>query len=192
MGMDREAQKFWRDRRREMLRRDRSTRRGQGTPVTFVIIGLLVVGWGIQNFFPGWIFDVSVYGGRIGFIVLSTILPGSLLGLLLDGLFVWLIGSELEQVLKPWQYVAVFFGSGIIGATVMTVMGAGAAALSVFGLAGAYVYVMARYNYQGAVRWALLLLLINVVLSGFHPSVLVGMVSTFGVGLGIAWSMGAG
>ncbi len=192
MGMDREAQQFWKQRRREMLRRSRHGRGGQGTPVTFAIIALMVLGWLVQNFFPGWLFDASVYGGRLGFILVSTILPGSLIGLLFDGLFVWLIGSELERTMRPWQYLIVFFGAGIVGGTVMTVMGAGAEALSVFGLAGAYVYAMSHFSYQGAVRWALVLLVINVVLSGFHPAVLIGMAGAFGTGLGLAWSMGAG
>ncbi len=192
--MDQEAQQYWQQRKREMLRRNRKSGGGwRGrTPVTLLLVLLMAAGWIIQIAAPGLITDAGIYGGRLALIAVSTILPGSFLGLLFDAVFVWLIGSQLERAASPLQYLIIFFGAGIVGSTVITVMGGVGGALSVFGLAGAYVYAMAHFNYGGAVRWALLLLVINVVMSGFDLPVLLAMAGSFGTGLGLSWSMGIG
>jgi membrane associated rhomboid family serine protease len=194
MSMDREATQYWQQRKREMMRHNRQSGGGwrQRTPVTFVLIILLALGWLVQVAAPGLNTEVGIYGGRFALIAVSTILPGSFIGLIFDGLFVWLIGSQLEHTASTWQYLVIFFGAGIVGSTVIDVMGGLGGALSVFGVAGGYVYAMAHFNYGGAVRWALFLLVINVVLSGFDLPVLLAMAAAFATGLGLSWSMGVG
>ncbi|HBQ94302.1 MAG: hypothetical protein C7B43_10660 [Sulfobacillus benefaciens] len=189
--MDQDAKNFWQERKKRMLANSRS--RGSAGwngnhRVTIALIVLEALGWLVESFFPGLLFHLT----RVELILFATIMPGGLLGLIFAGFFIWIIGSQLEMVARPWQYLLVFFGSGIVGATVMTIMGGVGGALAAFGLAGAYVYAMSRYNYGAAVRWALFLLLINVLLSGFQPAILLGMAGAFGTGLGLAWTTGVG
>lgn len=187
--MDRETKKFWRQRRNEMLKRDRR-QRGRfldGTTITKVLIGLLVLGWLVENFLPGILVPLSSTSiGPAVYVILSTIMPGTLLSLLFAGLFVWIIGTTIEAVARPWQYLVIFFGSGIVANLVMLHFGGGGSTLAAFGLAGAYVYSMSRINQRGAAQWALILLGINVVLSGFQIGILAGEVTAFVVGLVIA------
>ena len=53
-------------------------------------------------------------------------------------------------------------------------------------MAGAYVMAMANRRVGGMAQWAILLLAINVVLSGFQPGLLGGMLGAFFAGLLIA------
>ena len=144
------------------------------------LIGLVV---------PGWSFAVAaVPGGRLLLILLSAVTPGSLLGLVFAALFVWLLGSELEGSLTRGQYLLVFFASGVVGALLGgAVDGFGlGGSVAAFGLAGAYAFLMARSHGQGAsLQWVLILLLINVVLSGFNIAALLSMLGAFGTGLAI-------
>ncbi|SMC04982.1 hypothetical protein SAMN00768000_1953 [Sulfobacillus thermosulfidooxidans DSM 9293] len=194
--VDRDTKKFWQERKRQMLAGNRSRLGPSGWNsshrVTIALIAIETVGWILESFFPGLVLHLSESLGRIALIVLATIMPGSLLGLIFAAFFIWIVGSQLEIVARPWQYLLVFFGSGIVGSTVMTIMGGLGGALAAFGLAGAYVYAMSRYNYGAAVQWALFLLLINVLLSGFQPAILLGMAGSFGTGLGLAWTTGIG
>lgn len=188
--MDRETQQFWRQRRQEMLARDRRQRGrwSQGSPITITLVSLMVAGALVETFLPGLLERVSLWpGGFWMLLVLSTILPGGFLGLVFSGLFVWMIGTSVESVATPGHYLLVFFGSGIVGALVSMAMGGGGAALAAFGLAGAYVYSMSRFNQQGAAQWALVLLGINAVLSGFQPALLAGELGAFGAGLALAY-----
>lgn len=191
--MDRETQKFWRQRRNEMLKRDRRARPTGGSTVTKALIILLVLGWLVQNLIPGILAPLA--GSALSpaiFTILSTIMPGSLISLLFVGIFVWIIGMSIEAVSRPWQYVVIFFGSGIVANMVIAHFGGAGSALAVFGLAGAYVYSMSHFNQRGATQWALILLGINVVLSGLQMAILAGEVTAFVVGLALASLMHIG
>jgi membrane associated rhomboid family serine protease len=188
--MDRETKKFWRQQRRQMLQRDRRMRGGwhQGSPITITLIGLMVVGWLIEMVLPSALLDIAVLpGGRWLSLLVATVLPSGLLGLLFSGLFVWIVGPAVESVAKPVIYLLIFFGGGIVGGLVTNFMGSNASAgYAAFGLAGAYVYLMSRINQRGAMQWALLLLVMNAVFSGFQPSLLAGEASAFVAGLAVA------
>ncbi len=189
--MDRETRKFWQQRRREMLRRDRLAGRGafNDAPITKVLLGLMVLAWLVMNFFSGTLAVVlSGPAGGVLTYVLSALYPGGLLGLLFEGVFVWIVGSAIEPMTRWWQYLVVFFGSAFIAGAVehlASVAGAGAS-LAAFGLAGAYVRVMMSHHMEGAVRWALILLLFNLVLSGFQPLAMIGILTAFGAGFVLA------
>ena len=188
--VDQDTNDFWQGKKRQMMsnNRSRGSRGWNGNNrVTLALIALEIIGWLLGNF-PGLLVHLT----RVEAILLTTIMPGGLLGLIFAGFFIWIVGSQLEIVAKWWQYLLVFFGSGIVGSTVMIIMGGAGGALAAFGLAGGYVYAMSRYNYGAAVQWALFLLLINVVLSGFQPASLLGMAGAFGTGLGLAWTTGIG
>ena len=192
-GVDRETRNYWRQQTRVNHRYRRPYGGGGGSfasfPVTVILIGLMVIMTLIGLVVPGWSFAVAaVPGGRLLLILLSVVTPGSLLGLVFAALFVWLLGSELEGSLTRGQYLLVFFASGVVGALLGgAVDGFGlGGSVAAFGLAGAYAFLMARSHGQGAsLQWVLILLLINVVLSGFNIAALLSMLGAFGTGLAI-------
>lgn len=189
--MDRETRKYWETQRRQMLKRDRRQRGylGQGGLITKVLIGLMVVAFLVEWLLPGVLALVtSRPGGVVVFWVVSLLSPGSFIGLIFAGFFVWIIGSQLESMTRPWQYLLLFFGSGIVGALATSAVGLGpvGGTYASFGLAGAYVTAMATRRVGGMAQWAIFLLVINVVLSGFHVGTLAGMFAAFLSGLLIA------
>lgn len=193
--MDRETQKFWRQRRREMLRRN-PPRYSMGQfstgPVTAALLGLMILGTLVQTFVPGLLGAIATApGGYWIILVISPLLPGGFINLIFSGLFVWLIGTGVESAATPWQYLAVFFGSGVAAGLALHGLGPGGG-MAAFGLAGAYVYLMSHIDQRGAAQWGLLLLLINVVFSGFQPLIIAGEGIAFIVGLGLAYAMKMG
>lgn len=190
--MDREARKYWQTQRRQMLRRDRQRRGGygsDGTLVTKILIGLMVLSYLIEVVAPG--VAAALTSGPIGIVgrfILSALSPGSILGLIFAGVFLWFIGSQLEVLTTWWQYLLIFFVSGFVGALISSMMGAGlmGGTYASFGLAGAFVMVMANRRVEGMAQWAIILLAINVVLSGFNAALLAGMLGAFFTGLAIA------
>lgn len=190
-NMDRETRKYWEAQRRQMLRRDRRQRRyvSQDMIVTKVLIALMVVAFVAERFFPGLLGNLlSRPGGIIMGVVIAFLSPGSFIGLLFAGVFLWIIGSQLEGMMPWWQYLLIFVVSGVVGGILSSLVGAGliGGTFASFGLAGAYVMAMANRRVGGAAQWAILLLAINVILSGFNLGVLVGMFSAFLAGLGVA------
>lgn len=186
--MDRETRKYWQAQRRQMLKRDRRQRfnLGQDMVVTKVLIGLMVLSYLVENFVPGLMAALYAHpGGIVLSYLLSALSPGGFIGLLFAGFFLWIIGSQIEGLTTWWQYLVIFFASGVIGAFAAGVLGGGSigGTFASFGLAGAYVMVMASRRMEGATQWAILLLGINVVLSGFQPGVLGGMLAAFFAGL---------
>ncbi|NMP24781.1 rhomboid family intramembrane serine protease [Sulfobacillus harzensis] len=192
--MDRETRKYWQAQRKQMLARDRRQRRyfGQDMMVTKILIALMIVAFIVERFVPGVIaLATSGPGGIVLTLLISALSPGSFIGLLFAGFFLWIIGSQIEGLTQWWQYLIIFFGSGIVGGLATSLIGAGltGGTFASFGLAGAYVAVMASRRVGGAAQWAILLLAINVVLSGFQAATLAGMLAAFFAGLLIARAM---
>lgn len=189
--MDREARQYWKEQRRHMMKRDRQQRGGFSTqmPVTKILLGMMVLSWLLERFAPA-IMAVVTQGplGTGVSLILSALAPGSFLGLLFAGVFLWIIGSQLEGLTRWWQYLIIFFVSGIAGSLLSALLGTGVVGgtFASFGLAGAYVMAMASRRVGGVAQWAILLLAINVVLSGFQPGVLGGMLGAFFAGVVIA------
>jgi hypothetical protein len=100
-----------------------------------------------------------------------------------------MIGSAIEPRSQWWQYLLVFFGSAFVAAAILDHVTGGftvTSSLAAFGLAGAYVRVMMTRGIGGAARWALTLLLLNLVLSGFQADTMIGLIAAFGSGFAIA------
>lgn len=189
--MDRETRKYWESQRQNMLKRDRRQRMtmGGGLIITKILLGLMVLTYLLELGAPGVLASImSGPGGLVLSWFFSALSPGSFLGLVFAGVFLWIIGSQLEGMTRWWQYLLIFFASGILGSLVAGLMGAGGVGgtFASFGLAGAYVMAMTTRRVGGMAQWAILLLAINVVLSGFHPGPLAGMLTAFFVGLVIA------
>ncbi|MCY0880035.1 MAG: rhomboid family intramembrane serine protease [Firmicutes bacterium] len=185
--MDRETRRYWQAQRRQMLRRDRQMRGyGGDTVVTAILIALMAVSYLIERFLPGVVnLAAATSVGPAILLLWSALFPGSLLGLVFAGVFVWIVGSQLEAMTAWWQYLLIFFASGLLGSLAARLIAGGlvGGTFAAFGLAGAYVMAMANRRVGGMAQWALILLAINVVLSGFNPSALAGMLGAFIVGL---------
>lgn len=71
-----------------------------------------------------------------------TLLSDFPIGLLLNGLVLWIVGRALEPVLGWWRFLAVYFASGLGGALLLTwiglpTVGFSGASIAVLGLIGA-------------------------------------------------------
>lgn len=192
MRLDREARNYWRQQRRQMLRRNGRLGGGLsgGANLTKVLIGLMALAWIAERFFPGPLYAIQADpAGAVLAYALDILSPGTFLSLALDSVFIWLVGSAIEPFSRWWQYLLVFFGSAVVAAVILQHLTGGfpvSVSLATFGLAGAYVRVMMTRGIGGAARWALTLLLINLVLSGFQAIAIIGLLSAFGSGFVIA------
>lgn len=100
---------------------------------TNVLIGALVVAFFIQYFhtptYPGINLDyfaLSPQGllhGRIWQLVTFQFLHAGLLHLLFNALTLWSFGRYLEERLGKWQFLALYFLSGIAGGLLQVVLG---------------------------------------------------------------------
>ena len=191
--MNREARQYWAERRRANMRD-----RGNWSHESHVTIALIVL-MVLVTFFQGPVATLAVAIDRIpgGFIVdllMAALFTGGLLGLIFQGVFLWMIGGSIEGVVTVWQYLAVFFVGSAVGAFFAGAVAGQLplpflASFGVFGVAGAYALLMSRWAGRGpSLQWLLVLLAINVVLSFSVPG-LVGMVTAFGAGAGILYVM---
>ena len=193
--MDREAKKFWQQQRKQMMRRNR--RIGDGwlgeASLTKTLIGLMVLAFLLTSFAPSTLNTVSAApGGVLALYAVMILSPGGFYGLVLDGIFIWLIGSSIEPMARWWQYLTVFFGSAIIAAVVEHFTGnpAISGSLATFGLAGAYIRIMMTRQVGGALRWALILVGLNLVLSGFNVEAVLGLVISLVSGFALTMATG--
>jgi membrane associated rhomboid family serine protease len=191
-GLSDEAKRYWAAQRKQAQRYGRRVSwqpTGQ-SPITMGLIALLVVGTIFASIVPYWSVAVaSLPGGVLWLALLSNAIPGSLLGLLFAGVFLWLLGNQVEGMYEPWRYLVIYFAAGTLGALVTGLAGAGivGGSLAVFGLAGAYAMYIAKVGSPGqALQWALILLVINLLLTGFNVAYMAGMVVAFVVGVGVA------
>lgn len=189
--MDNEAKAYWAQKRKEMMRRERRNRGYGGQPlsITSLIIGLMVLAWLITLIAPQMLYSIPSSLRFIVRLIFSLFFPGTLIGLAFSALFVWFIGGSIEASVKPWQYLLVFLGSGLIGSLVLLTSVGFATTLGPFGLAGAYVYQLSRWGGGQAAQWVLGLLLINVIFTGFQPTLWLAMALSFGTGLLLAKSL---
>lgn len=196
--LDSDSLDFWRRQRRAAQRsrgRGRFPYGGSQSVATIVLIALLVVGMIAQYALPlGMV--AALPAGQIWLALLSTILPGGALGLIFVGLFVWMLGSQLEPLDATWKYLVLFFISGTLGALAGEQLAGGLiGSVAAFGLAGGYAYVMwahQRADQAGVWRWVLGLLVLNAVLSGLQPVWLVSMLTAFVAGFAFAYLTGYG
>ena len=190
--LDRDSLDFWRRQRRAA---QRSRGRGSfpygssGNRATIALIVLCVVG----TFLPSSVL-ASLYAlpaGMVWLALVSTIIPGGLLGLIFIGLFIWMLGSQLEPLDATWKYVVLFAVSGTLGSLAGDLVAGGLmlGSVAAFGLAGGYAYVMWAHQWtdQGGVwRWVLGLLVLNAILS-FQAASIVAMVVSFAAGFAFSY-----
>ncbi len=192
--LDHDSLDFWRRQRRAA---QRSRGRGgfpfgsRGNQATIVLIALCVVGLILPSFLPlGTL--LALPAGTVWLAVLSTIMPGSFLGLIFIGLFIWMLGSQLEPHDATWKYVVLFVLAGTLGSLAGDQVAGGVmiGSVAAFGLAGGYAYIMWAHQWTdqaGVWRWVLGLLVLNAILS-FQAASIVAMVTSFVVGFAFAYA----
>jgi membrane associated rhomboid family serine protease len=190
--LDRDSLDFWRRQRRSAQRsRGRgSFPYGSQNRATIVLIAFFVLGLVLQYVLPIALI-ASLPLPQLWLALYSTILTGGLLGLVFAGLFVWIIGTQLEPLDATWKYMLLFFVSGTVGALAGDQLAGGLiGSVAAFGLAGAYAYVMYAHRYvdqAGVWRWVLGLLVLNALLSAFQPAAIVSMLTAFVAGFAFAY-----
>lgn len=118
-----------------------------GMKATYGLIAVLVV-LALVNSVTGlssrWLSfaPVDVFTGELWRPFTYVLISDFPIGLLLNGLVLWIIGRALEPVLGGWRFLAVYFASGLGGALLLTLFGIpnasfGGASLAVLGLIGA-------------------------------------------------------
>lgn len=191
-GLNDEARRYWAAQRKQARRYGGRSQwlPSSGAPITMGLMALLVVGTIFGAIVPYWSFAVHGWpGGFFWVALLSTVIPSSLLSLIFAGLFLWILGNQVEGMYEPWRYLVIYFGAGLVGALLTGAggLGPGSGSLAIFGLAGAYAMYIAKAGSPGqALQWALILLVINLVLTGFNLAYLAGMAGAFIVGAAVA------
>ncbi len=108
--------------------------RGGGTAAKVVMVALTAVY--LLDFIAGGLLqsvlvmsNYDVTGGQFWRLVTAAFTSGSLLGLLMNLLVLWLAGRAIESEVGSWRFVALFLVAGLGGTTVFFVFGpfAGAA-----------------------------------------------------------------
>lgn len=187
--MDREARRFWREQRRRAARERRRTHPGEDVPVTYMLLGALLVFFLVQAIRPSLV--ASLTETPILALLLSALNVTNILSLVFLGFFVYVIGMQLEGLDQPWKLFLIFFGSSIASSLVLGLL-LGTffwPSFAGFGLAGAYASLLFGNAWGArdqALRWAGGLLLLNAILGGLQPLNLLGMLSAFAAGFLLA------
>lgn len=108
--------------------------RGGGAATKVVMVALTAVY--LLDFITGGLLEAvlvmsnyDVSGGQVWRLVTSALTSGTLLGLLMNLLVLWLAGRAIESEVGAWRFVALYLVAGLGGATLFFVLGpfAGAA-----------------------------------------------------------------
>jgi membrane associated rhomboid family serine protease len=152
---------------------------GGGT-ATKVMMGVLAVEW-LLSLLSGRLLDQllvmsneAVYLGQFWRLFTASLTSGTILGLLMNLLVLWIAGRAIEAELGAWRFVALYLAAGLGGATMLFVFGpAGAggygAAAAVIGLLAAN--AIFKYKMREDVRADIglfVLLILYSILIGFR------------------------
>ncbi len=150
-----------------------------GGSATKVLMGLLVGVWlidlvsmtGIASQFLQ-MYNIGVYRGQFWRLVTTSLTSGSILGVLMNLLVLWLAGRALESELGSWRFLVLYFAAGLGGSTLYFCLGpTGGAALgayaAVIGLlaANAVGKRKSHEDIRGDVGLLVLLVLYNVLVN---------------------------
>ena len=137
--------------------------------------------------------NASVAGGQLWRLVTAAFVSGSLIGLLMNLLVLWLAGRAIESELGGWRFVALYLIAGLGGTTLFFVLGpaygyALGASAAVVGLlaANAIGKLRGREDIRGDAG-LLLLLVLYAVLVGFQSFGWLTLVGGIAVGALVGW-----
>ena len=101
---------------------------GGGT-ATKVVMGALAVEW-VLNLVSGGLLNgllvmsnEAIYAGQFWRLFTASLTSGSILGVLMNLLVLWLAGRGIESELGAWRFVALYVATGLGGATLLFVFG---------------------------------------------------------------------
>ena len=152
---------------------------GGGT-ATKVVMGVLAAEW-LLSLVSGRLLDQllvmsneAVYLGQFWRLFTASLTSGTILGLLMNLLVLWIAGRAIESELGAWRFVALYLAAGLGGATMLFVFGppgAGGygAAAAVIGLLAAN--AIFKYKMREDVRADIglfVLLILYSILIGFR------------------------
>ena len=152
---------------------------GGGT-ATKVVMAVLTVEW-VLSLVSGRLLDQllvmsneAVYLGQFWRLFTSALTSGTILGLLMNLLVLWIAGRAIESELGAWRFVALYLAAGLGGATMLFVFGPYASAG--YGAAAAVIGLLAanaifKYKMREDVRADIglfILLILYSILIGFR------------------------
>ena len=152
---------------------------GGGT-ATKVVMAVLTVEW-VLSLVSGRLLDQllvmsneAVYLGQFWRLFTSALTSGTILGLLMNLLVLWIAGRAIESELGAWRFVVLYLAAGLGGATMLFVFGPYAsvgygAAAAVIGLLAANAIL--KYKMRDDVRADIglfILLILYSILIGFR------------------------
>lgn len=119
--------------------------------VTYVLIGLSVVGYVLFLLLSQSLPFIQLLQTMFGRLVLSTFIPSDIYQLLFNALSLFFVGSSIELLYGKWRYLLIYLLSGVVGnlmlfifAPSILILGAFAATFGAFGAFGAFFIVNRR------------------------------------------------
>jgi membrane associated rhomboid family serine protease len=101
---------------------------GGGT-ATKVVMGALGAEW-VLNLVSGGLLNgllvmsnEAIYAGQFWRLITASLVSGSILGVLINVLVLWMAGRAIESELGAWRFVVLYLAAGLGGATLLFVFG---------------------------------------------------------------------
>jgi membrane associated rhomboid family serine protease len=101
---------------------------GGGT-ATKVVMAALVVEWALNLVSGGMLNQLlvmsneAIYAGQFWRLLTASLTSGSILGVLVNVLVLWIAGRAIESELGAWRFVTLYLAAGLGGATLLFVLG---------------------------------------------------------------------
>jgi len=116
----------------------------------------------------------AIYLGQFWRLFTSALTSGTILGLLMNLLVLWIAGRGIESELGAWRFVALYLAAGLGGATMLFIFGpyasvgygAAAAAIGLLAANAIFKYKM-REDVRADIGLFILLILYSILI-GFH------------------------
>ena len=151
-----------------------------GGSATKVVMAVLTVEWILSLVSRGLLDQLlvmsnqAIYLGQFWRLFTSALTSGTILGLLMNLLVLWIAGRGIESELGAWRFVALYLAAGLGGATMLFIFGpyasvgygAAAAAIGLLAANAIFKYKM-REDVRADIGLFILLILYSILI-GFH------------------------
>jgi membrane associated rhomboid family serine protease len=151
-----------------------------GGSATKVVMAVLTVEWVLSLVSRGLLDQLlvmsnqAIYLGQFWRLFTSALTSGTILGLLMNLLVLWIAGRGIESELGAWRFVALYLAAGLGGATMLFIFGpyasvgygAAAAAIGLLAANAIFKYKM-REDVRADIGLFILLILYSILI-GFH------------------------
>ncbi len=97
----------------------------RGGTMTKVLIGTLVGVWVLDLITRGLVsgllvmFNQGIYAGQLWRLITGSVVSGSIFGVLMNALVLWIVGKALESELGGWRLLSLFLVSGLGGSALL-------------------------------------------------------------------------